>query len=813
MSEAPCHRVAVRTLCDFTAREGDLDHRFTPAPSAEEGIAGHAEVARRRREGYEHEVALSGEIEGLSVSGRADGYDPEAHCLEEVKTHRGDLVRMADNQRALHWAQAKAYGALLCAERNLPDITLALVYLEVGSGRETRLEQRVEAAELEVFLASLCRRYRAWAEQEACHRERRDVALRGLAFPHADFRPGQRALAEGAYKAAATGRCLLTQASTGIGKTLGTLFPLLTAMPRHGLDRLAYLTMKTPGRALALEALRQLGAGSSAEPAAGSGAEPGAGSGDEGGALPDEKAPGEVPERLPLRVLELTAREKACEYPGRACHGEACPLAAGFYDRLPAARQAAVDLGWLDRESLRRVAVEHGVCPYYLGQELARWCDLVVGDVNHWFDANALLHGLAKANRWRVGLLVDEAHNLVERARGMYSAELDQRRLARLRRSAAPALARPLGRLARQWQALVREAGLAEADARKTGEAGRLAYRVLDGLPDAMVGALQGAASAITDHLGEYPEQASPELQELLFEALAFTRLAETFGDHSLCDLARHGRGRAVLGLRNLVPADFLAPRFRAAHAAVLFSATLAPPGYHRDLLGLPAKTVWQSVASPFAAEQLEVRLRTDISTRLRDREASVAPIVAQLADQYRRRPGHYLAFFSSFAYLERARSAFAEAHPSIPVWAQVRGMGEPDRDAFLARFTSGGAGIGFAVLGGAFAEGIDLPGERLIGAFIATLGLPPFDDFNEALKARLQARFGCGDDYAYRIPGLIKVVQAAGRVIRGPEDRGTLVLMDDRFAHREVWSRLPDWWRLPGTPADPGSPTDTTGP
>ncbi|WP_416139473.1 ATP-dependent DNA helicase [Halomonas sp. HK25] len=792
MSEALRHRVAVRTLCDFTAREGDLDHRFTPAPSAEEGIAGHAEVARRRGEGYEREVPLSGVIEGLAVSGRADGHDPVANCLEEVKTHRGSLARMADNQRALHWAQAKAYGALLCAERNLPDITLALVYLDIASGRETRLEQHFDAAELSAFLAQQCRRFLAWAEQEANHRERRDAALRELAFPHADFRPGQRDLAEGVYKAAATGRCLLAQAPTGIGKTLGTLFPLLVAMPRHGLDRLAFLTMKTPGRALALAALRQLGAAPGAE----TGAETGASPGVETSAAPDDDGrgpgPDREPDRLPLRVLELTAREKACEYPGRACHGEACPLAAGFYDRLPAARQAAVDRGWLDRETLRRVAGEHGVCPYYLGQELARWSDVVVGDVNHWFDANALLHGLAKANRWRVGLLVDEAHNLVERARGMYSAELDQRRLARLRRAAPPALARPLGRLVRQWQTLVKEAGLAEA-----GEKGRPAYRVLDDLPGGMVGALQGAASAITDTLGEHPEHASPELQELLFEALAFTRLAESFGDHSLCDLVRHGRGRAVLGLRNLVPADFLALRFRAAHGAVLFSATLAPPGYHRDLLGLPEETVWQSVASPFAAEQLEVRLRTDISTRLRDREASLAPIVAELAGQYRHRPGNYLAFFSSFAYLERARSAFAEAHPSIPAWSQVRGMGEPERDAFLARFSSGGAGIGFAVLGGAFAEGIDLPGERLIGAFIATLGLPPFDDFNEALKARLQARFGCGDDYAYRVPGLIKVVQAAGRVIRGPEDRGTVVLMDDRFARREVRTRLPEWWRI----------------
>ncbi|MDI5920917.1 ATP-dependent DNA helicase [Halomonas sp. LR5S13] len=767
MSEVTCYRVAVRTLCDFTAREGDLDHRFTPAPSAREGIEGHALVSRRRGEGYEAELPLSACFEGLRVGGRADGFDPAANRLEEVKTHRGRLERMADNQRALHWAQVTVYGALLCAERGLASLTLALVYLDVTTGRETVLTREASANELQAFFATQCRRFLSWAAQEVRHRERRDEALGELAFPHDRFRPGQRDLAESVYKAASTGRCLLVQAPTGIGKTLGTLFPLLKAMPRQGLDRVAFLTMKTPGRRLALDALLALGA--------------------EEGTAPSSDA-----EPAPLRVLELIARDKACEYPDRACHGEACPLAAGFYDRLPAARQAAVARGWLDREALREVALDHGVCPYYLGQELARWCDLVVGDVNHWFDANALLHGLARANGWRLGLLVDEAHNLVERARGMYSAELDQHRLARLRREAPGALTRPLGRLARQWQTLVEEAGMSEA-----GEPGRPAYRVLDGLPEGMVAALQGVASAITEYLGEHPDQASLALEELLFEALAFTRLAERFGEHSLCDLARHGRGRAVLGLRNLVPADFLAPRFAAARSAVLFSATLSPAHYHRDLLGLPAATVWREVASPFAAEQLEVRIRADISTRLRDREASLAPIVAELAEQYRRRPGHYLAFFSSFAYLEAARARLQEAHPEIPVRAQTRGMREEARDAFLAGFAPGGQGIGFAVLGGAFAEGIDLPGERLIGAFIATLGLPPFDDFNEALKVRLAARFGRGDDYAYRIPGLIKVVQAAGRVIRGPDDEGTVVLMDDRFARRDVRDRLPGWWSI----------------
>jgi Rad3-related DNA helicase len=760
------YRVAVRALCDFTAREGDLDHRFTPAPSAREGMEGHTLVASRRGADYLAELPLSGHYkggryEGLTVTGRADGFDPTANRLEEVKTHRGRLDRMADNQRALHWAQVKVYGALLCAERGLEQITLTLVYLEIASGKETLLSQDATAADLQAFFVTQCRRFLDWAEQEAEHRQRRDSALHTLRFPHAAFRPGQRELAEDVYKAASTGRCLLAQAPTGIGKTVATLFPMLSAMPRQQLDRIAFLTMKTPGRRLALTALKSLGAD-----------------------LADEEKP--------LRVLELVAREKACEYLDRACHGDACPLAAGFYDRLPAARQAAVEQAWLDRQALREVALAHSVCPYYLGQELARWADVIVGDVNHWFDSHALLHGLAQANDWRTGVLVDEAHNLVERARGMYSAELDQQRFNRARRASPKSLARPLSRLARQWQAVIKDAGL-----NNEGEPVKPSYRLLMALPDKLVAAAQQVGASITDHLGEHPEDASGELQELLFETLSFCRLAERFGEHSLCDLNRHGRGQAVLGLRNLIPADFLAARFNAAHSVVLFSATLTPAHYYRDLLGLPENTAWREVASPFAARQLEVRIRSDISTRFRDRDTSIGPIVAAMAQQYQRKPGHYLAFFSSFAYLEAALTRFRQAHSGIPVFSQTRGMPEAQREEFLARFTPGGQGIGFAVLGGAFAEGIDLPGDRLIGAFIATLGLPPFNDFNEVLKARLTARFGQGDDYTYRIPGMIKVVQAAGRVIRSPEDEGVVVLMDDRFAQASVRALLPSWWSL----------------
>ncbi|EPL07055.1 ATP-dependent DNA helicase [Pseudomonas sp. CF161] len=748
------YRIAVRALCEFTAKVGDLDLRFTPSPTALEGIAGHRTVAARRSPGYQSEVALQGQYGPLTVKGRADGYDPTQNLLEEVKTYRGDLSRMPANHRQLHWAQAKVYGWLMCQALELSEIRLALVYFDIVSEQETALVEPFEAAVLELFFKQQCAVFVQWAEQELAHRSARDLATQALAFPHGQFRSGQRSLAESVYKAVSTGRCLMAQAPTGIGKTIGTLFPMLKAMAPQHLDKLLFLTAKTPGRKLALDASQVL----------------------------FDSCP-----ELPLRVLELVARDKACEHPDKACHGESCPLASGFYDRLPAARQAASQVRLLDQQHLRQIALAHEVCPYYLSQEMARWSDLVVADYNYYFDFSALLFGLAQANQWTVAVLVDEAHNLVERGRSMYSASLDQYQMNTVRAAAPEALKKPLQRLNREWNALHKE---------------QLApYQAYAQAPAALLKALSLCVSAIGDYLNDHPQGLDASLQGFYFEMLQFARVAELFDEHFVFDISKRElnakRSLSQLCLRNVVPAGFIRPRLTAARSCVLFSATLNPRHYYSDLLGLPETTVWVDVESPFDAAQLEVHIVKRISTRFVHRQASLAPIVELMARQFRQRPGNYLAFFSSFDYLQQVAQFLAREHPDIALWLQSRGMDEGQRQGFLDRFSSEGQGIGFAVLGGAFGEGIDLPGSRLIGAFIATLGLAQLNPVNEQLKQRMAAIFGAGYDYTYLYPGLQKVVQAAGRVIRSQQDRGVVMLIDDRFGEARIQQLLPRWWAL----------------
>ncbi|WP_338473464.1 ATP-dependent DNA helicase [Pseudomonas sp. MS646] len=754
MNPAPSYSIAVRALCEFTAKVGDLDLRFTPSPTALEGIAGHRTVASRRSEVYQAEVSLEGRYQTLNVKGRADGYDPARNCLEEVKTYRGDLARQPANHRQLHWAQAKIYGWLMCQRLQLSRIDVALVYFDVVSEKETCLTQGFEAGELLAFFEAQCALFLAWAEQEMAHRHARNLGAQSLAFPHADFRPGQRHLAESVFKAVSTGRCLMAQAPTGIGKTVGTLFPMLKALAPQQLDKVFFLTAKTPGRKLALDAAQVI----------------------------TRSAPS-----MPLRVLEMVARDKACEHPDKACHGESCPLAQGFYDRLPAARVAASQVSLLDQAALREVALAHGICPYYLSQEMARWADVVVADYNYYFDFSALLFGLAQANGWTVATLVDEAHNLVERGRQMYSAILDQATLATVRKTAPEALKKPLERVNRQWNAL---------------HAPQVAaYQAYERLPEKFLQALATCTTAIGDYLNEHPQGLDGDLQAFYFDALQFGRVAESFDEQFLFDIHKRELGRqrsgSTLCLRNVVPAGFLRPRLTAARSSVLFSATLSPRHYYADLLGTPAETVWIDVESPFQADQLDVQVVSRISTRFAHRQASLEPIVALMARQFSARPGNYLAFFSSFDYLQQVAGLFAERHPEIVTWAQSRGMGEAPRQAFLDRFMEHSQGIGFAVLGGAFGEGIDLPGSRLIGAFIATLGLAQLNPVNEQIKQRMAAIFGDGYDYTYLYPGLQKVVQAAGRVIRTQQDRGVVMLIDDRFGEARVQQLLPRWWSV----------------
>lgn len=749
--------VSVKTLAEFAAKSGSLDRRFTPSPTAQEGIAGHQEVVLRRPPHYQKEMSLTIQYEGLLIRGRADGYDSEAHCLEEIKTFYGDFEKLPDNHRQLHWAQARLYGWMYCRQYQRNGITLALIYFDLHNQREYRVEEHFTLPELVAYGEDLAEVYWQWQQQINARQQQLSQWIDELAFPYGSFRSAQRQMAESVYKAAATGRVLLAEAPTGTGKTLASIFPAIKAFNKTPVDKIFYLTAKTTGKQLALENLQLI---------ASDGID------------------------TPLRVLELTAQEKICLEPDKRCTGDSCPFARNFYDKLQQARQAAYTTPLLTRQTLTQLAHTHEICPYYLGMEMSRWVDILVADFNYYFDTSALLQGLTRELNWHPYLLVDECHNLVERARQMYSAELDRSVLLAAKRLAPKPIKTSLERVNRLWLATI-----------KTLDFSETALTLLNASPEKLNLALTGFTNDYIDFLQRHPDHPVQHtaVQEFFFAALNYLEKLELVDEDYCIDMQRPQPKQEVLTLRNLIPARPLAARLAQAHSACFFSATLRPAYFYQQMLGLPDDTVYLQVPSPFASQQLQVKVARHISTRYRDRSTAIGPLCDIIEQQVTAATGNYLAFFSSYEFLQQVERELQQrlSSANITVITQSRRMSEQDREAFIERFTHEQNLLGLAVLGGAFSEGVDLPGDALKGAFIATLGLPQINPVTEHLRQRLQQVFQQGYHFAYLYPGIQKVVQAAGRVIRTQEDTGYLWLLDDRFAQHEVRQLLPEWWEI----------------
>lgn len=748
--------VAVKTLVEFAAKAGSLDRRFTPAPTGQEGIEGHKKVTSRRGEDYQTEMSLSISYNGITFRGRADGYDPATHCIDEIKTFYGDVDRIPENHRALHWAQARCYGWMYCALHGCDQVNLALIYFELTTETEFLLEENWKASELQKYFELLAEKYCAWQTQLNQRRHQLQQWLEQLQFPYGEMHASQRVMAEAVYKAAATGRVALAEAPTGTGKTLAALFPALKSIPRTPVDKIFYLTAKTTGKQLALENIQLITSDAAA----------------------------------PLRTLELTAQEKACLEPDKKCRGDSCPYALDFYSKLEAARQAAFATPMLNKQALNKLADQFEICPFYLSLEMSRWVDVVVADVNYYFDGTPLLLGLTNQFDWNPYLLVDESHNLIERGRSMYSAELNRAELLAAKKVAPAALKKPLEKINKAWLSLLKKLPQVTDD-----------FVRIETLPEKFGQALVEFTNSYSEFLQQNPEHSIQEssAQEFFFAALNYQRIGDILDEDFCIDMQAIGSKAEIITLRNLIPAQQLAARLSFAHSACFFSATLHPSHYYQTLLGLPEDAVHIKVPSPFGAHQLKVKIAHHLSTRYKDRQAAIAPVCEIIQQQLHEEPGNALVFFSGYEFLQQAEQQLRKrlAQQDIQLIVQSRRMSEQERENFIEQFNQHNNLLGLAVLGGAFSEGVDLSGDALKGAFIATLGLPQVNPINEYLRGVLQEQFGQGYDFTYTYPGIQKVIQAAGRVIRNQTDSGYLWLLDQRFGQTQVKRLLPDWWDL----------------
>jgi DNA excision repair protein ERCC-2 len=414
----------------------------------------------------------------------------------------------------------------------------------------------------------------------------------------------------------------------------------------------------------------------------------------------------------------------------------------------------------------------------------------VVADVNYYFDGTPLLLGFTKEFNWNPYLLVDESHNLIDRGRQMYSAELNRGHLIIAKKKAPETIKKSLERINKLWLALLKD--LPENENQLT---------LLATLPDKFSLALLQFTNDYIELLQKNPEHPIQDTiaQEFFFSALNYQKVIETLDNDFCIDMQNLNTKEEILTLRNLIPARLLADRLKHAHCACYFSATLHPAHYYQSLLGLPDDTVHIKVPSPFNQDQLNVKIANNISTRFKDRAFSIDPICRIIQKQLEENKGNAIVFFSSYEFLQRVEQQLRLTlrNHDIKITSQSKHMNDDNRQAFINQFSHNQNLLGLAVLGGAFSEGIDLSGDALKGVFIATLGLPQVNPINEHLRGVMQTQFNKGYDFTYTYPGIQKVIQAAGRVIRTKSDTGYLWLLDERFNQREIRELLPDWWEV----------------
>ncbi len=790
---SPTATVAVRDLAAFVHRRGDIHYRYAGSATATEGI-GAQRRAQPEREGYRREVPVAATVTRngvtLRIRGRIDGIDDGARLIEEYKTTRSEVTGLHAHIGHLHMAQLKLYAALVNTTKQAPANRdawrLRLIYLhpDPDAAAATHFEETHQPDALAEFLADTVAAYTAWLAATAARINRRNACLTRLPFPFAEFRDSQRRLARGAYRAFRDREQLLVEAPTGSGKTAATVFSALRAIGDGALDRVIYLTARTTGKQSPTQTLEQCAVGE--------------GQGEGGGKA--ERA----------ATVVLTAKRDICFNPEVPCDPACCRYAKGYYDRMRPARDEVLGMGLATRDSIERAAARHAVCPFELSLDAAAWADVVVCDYNYVFDPVVRLERLTAPPFKRVGLLVDEAHQLGDRVRGMLSTSLKRAALKRALAEAPSQLVKRLGAVDRALLKLRREArgtaagsrdpeGIPDVDdasSRVHHDSDGAQYRIEE--PSALLRAVRRLlAAAVEADLGSYPAT-----REFLFDCF---RLQEGNGwrdEENYCHLLATTRRNIEVRMVCLSPSQHIDSVLRRYSGAVRFSGTVSPLPLFQVIHGQDASSRAARVRLDWGSN-LGVFIVSDVSTYYRDRAASRDALAGVVEAVIGAAPGNYLVAFPSFAYLDLV---VPQLRGMAEVVAQRPGMTDAEKEVFIRRLSTrnrkpAGDGaplpqpslIGAAVMGGMFAESVDFDGGALEGVIVVGVGLVP----RSLERDLIGERFGAdGFDVAYRQPGMTRVAQAAGRAVRGVGDTGVVVLVDPRFPRADWGAFFPRYWR-----------------
>ena len=753
-------RISVRNLVEFILREGDIDNRKAGLPDKEAMKLGgriHRKIQRQMGSDYHAEVPLKITVpcEGfaIQIEGRADGIQKTADgvVVDEIKGVLRELEYI-EKPVGVHLAQAKCYGYIYGKQQELDSITVQMTYCQMETEEVKRFQETFSIEELERWFFDIVMQYEKWARFQIEWRQTRDATIKEAEFPY-PYREGQRELVTSVYRTILRKKKLFIQAPTGVGKTMTTIFPAVKAVGEGLGDKIFYLTAKTITRTVAEQAFQIL------------------------------KKNG-----LQYKVATLTAKEKICFCEKAECNPDVCPYAKGHFDRVnDAVYEMITTMEEMSRENIETQAKKHSVCPFEMGLDVSLWVDAIICDYNYVFDPNAhLKRFFSEGKKGEYLFLIDEAHNLVERGREMYSAVLYKEEFLQMKK----AVRYESVKLTRQLEGCNQMLLEMKRECQTYKEYNSISHFALK-----LLNVMNGLQKLL-----EEKEQVDEEVLEFYFHVRNFLNIYEEVDENYVIYTELEEGGDFKLKLFCVNPAVKLQNFLSQGNSTVFFSATLLPIRYYKKLLSVETDDYAVYAHSPFKEANRLLVLGQDVSTKYTRRGYEMYERFAiYIKNVMQAKPGNYLVFFPSYRFMEEVRETFERYRTEeMCCMMQEQNMNEQDREAFLQEFEAEREGslAGFCVMGGIFSEGIDLTKERLIGAMIVGTGLPQVCNEREILKQYFDRHGENGFDYAYLYPGMNKVLQAAGRVIRTEEDKGVIALLDDRFAGRRYLEIFPREWR-----------------
>lgn len=762
-------KIGIRQLVEFVLRSGDLNEVKNSQNTAQNGARIHRRLQKQRARDshYESEVYLKSDVKmndsEYVISGRADGVTitDKKILIEEIKTSDQPFKELSDNTLELYWGQVKVYGHLILAEHpEIDHVTLRLTYFQVSTEDVTTDEKIFTREELTKFFQDLVDEYEYWLTLRAKLRKTRNESILKLQFPFPKFRTGQHELAAAVYKTIYLKKRLFVEAPTGTGKTISTLFPAIKAMGEEKVQRLFYLTAKQSTRHVAEETIE----------------------------LMAEKG-------LKLKSITLTAKDKIRFPEEQDVPPEENPYMIGYYDRLkPALSDILNNEDAITREVIEKYARKHTVDPFEFSLDVSLFCDVIICDYNYLFDPLVYLQRFFVEKDTDNFFLIDEVHNLVSRSRDMYSATITDQAIAKLLKTAKSINTQP----SEDFQKQLKKVRRVFNQIKKSLKEANLEEQITTDAPDKLINAL----GKFDDFMGDWMQQQKPSdflesTKDFFFDCLTFVKIGMLYDDTYKTRIVLED-GKVVVKQLCLDPSHFLNESMNLGLGAVLFSATLSPMDYYQSVLGGIDNSLAYQLPSPFPIDNQAILITQYIQTTYRQRAFNEENIVKSLRALIQAKTGNYLFFFPSYSYLKQVKSAFEVAYPDVSVISQVGEMDNQARLEFLDQFQTKPTKtlVAFCVLGGIFSEGIDLRGDKLIGVAIVSVGLPGLSAENNLIRDYYDQENGHGFEYAYQMPGMNNVLQAAGRLIRSSHDQGIILLLDQRFASNRYTQLFPQHWR-----------------